>query len=189
MTLKIVVDDGSARANRDELRADGDFEVEIVNRGQPTHVTVDVKGEAGDKVGVVDDAVFVGDRESVGVNVGVVDEEVEGLLEVSAGFDSGASKTVLSLEPSNQDALEADPAYERSGAEVHEGEPRVDLLVAGVVGFALVAVILFAALFGQWAIAMVVSVVAAFGVAIMWLFKNYDTIGSPTSEPEGETED
>ncbi len=189
MTLKVVVDDGSVRANRDEVSVSGDFEVEIVNRGHPSHVTLSVEGEAGEELGLMDDAVFVDDRESVEVNVGLVEEEKEALLKVSAGFDSEESHTLVRVEPAGVDALGSDPAYESTESETTGDEPRVDLLVAGVLGFAVVVLFVFAALFGEWTIALVLSVVVATGVAVMWLFKNYDAVAGYSGEPDSEPED
>lgn len=189
MKLKVVVDDGSVRANRDEVSVSEDFVVEIVNRGQPSHVTLSVEGEAADSLALVEDAVFVDERESVDVNVGLVDEVKEGLLTVSAGFDSEDSSTVVAVQPAGVEALESDPAYESSGSEMEGDEPRVDLLVAGVLGFAVFLLLLFAVLFGEWTIAVVLSVVVAVGVSVMWLFKNYDAVGGYSGDVESEPED
>lgn len=189
MTLKVVVDDGSVRANREEMTVDEDFSVEIVNRGQPSHVTLAVEGEAADSLGLVEEATFVEDRESVDVNVGFVEEQKEGLLKVSAGFDSEEARTVVVVEPVGVDALESDPAYDRSDPEPRGDEPRVDLMVAGVVGFAVLVLLVFAALFGRWTVALLISVVAAAGVTVMWLFKNYDEIGGSRGDVESEPED
>lgn len=189
VTLKVVVDDSSVRANREEVSVSGDFEVEIVNRGQPSHVTLSLEGDAAESMALVEDAVFVDDRESVEVNVGLSDVEKEGLLKVSAGFDSEEARTVLRVEPAGVDALESDPAYESSAPETTGDEPRVDLLVAGVLGFAVVVLFVFAALFGEWTLALVLSVVVATGVAVMWLFKNYDAVTGYSGEPDSEHED
>ncbi len=188
MTLKVFLEDGGANANREEVSVDGDFEVEVVNRGDPSHVTVAVEGDAANAVAVSDDAFFVGDRESFDVNVGVVEEEMTGYLVVSAGFEDEGSRTTLKLQPSDRSVLESDPAYDRSDVKDDEGEPRVDLFVTAVVGSAVVAVFLFALLFGQWSIALLVSVIAAFGVAIMWLFKNYEAINSRSTGPEDDSD-
>ncbi len=189
--MKAVVDDGGVRVNRSEYTVDSDFSVEILNRGQPAHVTVDVKGEAAEHVGVKDEAVFVADSETVDVNVGVPDDSVEGVLQVSSGFDERGATVVLSLEPdvSGEEVLESDPAYRGKEEPGSGGEPRVDLIVAGVVGAALLAIVGFAALFGMWGLALVVAVVAMFGVAIMWLFKNYEHLGGPVEEDEGDAAD
>jgi hypothetical protein len=81
-------------------------------------------------------------RDGIEKNVGLVEEEREGLLKVSAGFDSEGSHTLVRVEPAGVDALGSDPAYDSTGSETTGDEPRVDLLVAGVLGFAVVVLFL-----------------------------------------------
>ncbi|MFW5930050.1 MAG: DUF7524 family protein, partial [Halobacteriota archaeon] len=141
MAYQVEVDGDEVDVRDDVISVDGSFDFEVVNQGAPAHVHVTVSDSLAPYTGLRDNNVYVEEEASVEVLVGPVETEVEGYLEVTVNYGAVSERVPVVLEASEPPASSVDVDESLDQPAVEDAEPRVDLLVAGVVGVAVLSLV------------------------------------------------